>query len=474
MKKNKGFTLVEIIVTFSLVSAISFLLFQLILSLKNLYTTSDFKTALLIDQGNMTRRINSDLFSMEFNNLEECGELQTTGSKLCYIFTLTDTTSGESVDGATVSKKLEVFDDKIVYDGFTMDFSATKSTLGTISTSLSYADDISMHFDSILKIDIPITNKMVSGDYGLHIVLQYNSLTSEVAEDVLGDTNKIEVVNTSLKDIITDKVTTSGDGLYTINKNSWSAYENMPRYVFRGSNPSNYVIFYQKCYRIVAITQFSNNDLTTAGIKMIYDGDASDGVCTASSTGGNIGTELWGITSSGNSWYNSSSNSYLNKVILPNWVDNQSAIKVRLSTTVGSYVGAVSSSGTSTLTLINEELTNQGSTSLPSRNIYSDVGRTAYLLSPSDYVMASSSSKCTSISAATGGSCSSYLTKGYSYWTLNPVDGTTDKVWVVGSNGSLTQSLVSQSGIYVRPVIYLKGNTKFSGSGTASDPYVVR
>jgi len=67
-----------------------------------------------------------------------------------------------------------------------------------------------------------------------------------------------------------------------------------------------------------------------------------------------------------------------------------------------------------------------------------------------------------------------YLYTNQNYWTMSPYyyDGSHAYVFYVASNGYL-----SSDGVYdalgLRPVINLKSDTKMTGSGSSSDPYVV-
>ena len=67
-----------------------------------------------------------------------------------------------------------------------------------------------------------------------------------------------------------------------------------------------------------------------------------------------------------------------------------------------------------------------------------------------------------------------YLYTNQYYWTMSPYrfDGSNAVVFRVNSSGNLNDYYVRSSN-GVRPVINLKANTKFQGSGTESDPYVV-
>ena len=61
MKNNKGFTIIELAVSFVLVATISIVLLQLVLSLKSVYLEGDIKTTLLNKQGIMTKYIYDDI-----------------------------------------------------------------------------------------------------------------------------------------------------------------------------------------------------------------------------------------------------------------------------------------------------------------------------------------------------------------------------------------------------------------------------
>ncbi len=61
MKKNKGFTLVEVIVSFALTMIIVLFLFQIIITLKRIYTDNFLTSDLILKQSNISQMINKDL-----------------------------------------------------------------------------------------------------------------------------------------------------------------------------------------------------------------------------------------------------------------------------------------------------------------------------------------------------------------------------------------------------------------------------
>ena len=67
-----------------------------------------------------------------------------------------------------------------------------------------------------------------------------------------------------------------------------------------------------------------------------------------------------------------------------------------------------------------------------------------------------------------------YLYTGQLYWTMSPheYNNSSAQVFFINSDGSLNEIMVAYAA-GVRPVINLKADTKFEGSGTSSDPYTV-
>lgn len=149
---EKGFSLVEIMATFILISVVLVMLTELLLSLKDIYKEGDFKTTLLINQANIERKINKDLFASSSLSFSSCGTN-------CLKIT---TPYGE--------KQLSVQNDEIYYDGKKMD-----SINGNKAGNLTYTTinkTIGGKTANIYTINIPVTNKLVEGDYGIHLVFQ--------------------------------------------------------------------------------------------------------------------------------------------------------------------------------------------------------------------------------------------------------------------------------------------------------------
>lgn len=81
MKKNKGFTLVEVIVSFALTMIIVLFLFQLIITLKNIYNNNFVTSDLVLKQSNINQMINKDLM---VSNLGEVTSIDNDSINNCY------------------------------------------------------------------------------------------------------------------------------------------------------------------------------------------------------------------------------------------------------------------------------------------------------------------------------------------------------------------------------------------------------
>lgn len=73
MKNSKGFSIVELIVSFSLTMVIVVILFEVILTMKDIYINSVTKTELLNKQNLFTDYIYSDIYEYGLNSVYVCG-----------------------------------------------------------------------------------------------------------------------------------------------------------------------------------------------------------------------------------------------------------------------------------------------------------------------------------------------------------------------------------------------------------------
>lgn len=158
---KKGFTVVELIVSFSLTMVIVVFLFQIVISLKNMYTANSLKTELLNKQAIISDKINSSFNKKTITSVTKCGSY-------CLNFVYNDNTS-------------EIL--KIDYNENSFQFGSYKTILPDNSYISNPSIDIvySGTFlensnNSILVINIPIYNEFLKNqNYGINVLYQYNS-----------------------------------------------------------------------------------------------------------------------------------------------------------------------------------------------------------------------------------------------------------------------------------------------------------
>lgn len=158
---KKGFTVVELIVSFSLTMVIVVFLFQIVISLKNMYTANSLKTELLNKQAIISDKINSSFNKKTITNITKCGSY-------CLNFIYSDNSS-------------EML--KINYTENSFQFGSYKTLLPDNSYMSNPSIDIvySGTFledsnNSILVINIPIYSDFLKNqNYGINVMYQYNS-----------------------------------------------------------------------------------------------------------------------------------------------------------------------------------------------------------------------------------------------------------------------------------------------------------
>ncbi|MCI9585613.1 MAG: hypothetical protein HFH45_03150 [Bacilli bacterium] len=292
------------------------------------------------------------------------------------------------------------------------------------------------------------------------------------------------------------KITTTGDGLYPDSSESG-------RYIYRGTNPDNYVQFGEDIYRIIAIeTEGTLKIWKTSNLEqMTYDpGYATNipGVTESSSTRGTrysrtstdycytsspsqyYGCNVWGsnttlLNPSGtnitsiprqvgeSTTYNlPSTEAYLNTYLNETWyntlnIQNQNMVNNHLWN-----VGSLNStSGQSLATDISQE------------KAYKWRGKVG-LINATDYIRASLDSQCTDFYAGKQTVCrnNNYLYTNEAYRTIAPYSGSYSSVWRIDTNGTFNYDGARFS-YGVHPVIYLNDNINLVGEGTSNNPYIV-
>ena len=261
----------------------------------------------------------------------------------------------------------------------------------------------------------------------------------------------------------------SGDGLYE------DEYEE-GRYIYRGTNPNNYIEFNNELWRIISkeadgTYKILRNEIVTSR-KFDSQGARTTGYCSQGSA------PSWGC----NAW-----SSTANMVGSPSEFTN------------GSYTGTVDADS-EMLTYLNGEYLDsitEDRDKIVSHNYNIGVvvsnnndlatqieGEKAYkwngeigLISDSDYINANSDmntcgthSKNNSKKTTCRNTNWMYIS-GTWWWTLSPYFYDSNDVCGVGDDGALYHGSSANLSYGVRPAVYLTSSLSLSGSGTQSDPY---
>ena len=286
---------------------------------------------------------------------------------------------------------------------------------------------------------------------------------------------------------ITDNVVTEGDGLYE------DIYEE-GRYVYRGQDPDNYIMFNDELWRIIAketdgTYKIIRNDVLAvrAFDEANHRSTENNSYCKNPSSGCGVYAAVEGTFSSpsgsqsGTVTEDSSIKIYLNDDY---YVNNINATAKEQMTSHSFNIGAV------------ERLDQSGAEAdsieknIAGEKMYTWTGNIG-LANVSDILRASINPLCTSatISNSDYDACNSnyLLDKGSAsslyYWTINAYSresgGNSNGVWRGYVYSSAAYAYVSIAPAYIssssapRPVVFLKSDTTLSGSGTSEDPYTI-
>ena len=304
----------------------------------------------------------------------------------------------------------------------------------------------------------------------------------------LQETLSINMSLSKKKIDITDDVVTTGDGLYE------DQYE-AGRYIYRGSEPNNYIQFNNELWRIVAkepdgtykiirdeVIPQNNNPTLIAYDKGGYRNPSDNTYCQNVSMGMLMmgcgafapvnGTFQTQSNSTGGTVTQASSIAdYLNQ-------DYYSQITETAKQQIQEhsfYIGAVS----------DEQEYSSIEKNIQGEKMHTWAGNIG-LVNVSDVLKASTKSACQS--AGDSSECSSYLTEieipltsGVGgFWTINAYADASDSAWYVFpssgyQNGKVYFTMAFRALYGVRPVVFLKSSTQFiSGTGTKDNPYMIK
>lgn len=272
--------------------------------------------------------------------------------------------------------------------------------------------------------------------------------------------------------------TTQGEGLYK------DATEE-GRYIYRGSNPDNYIKFNDELWRIISVEK--DNTLKIMRINVLetiaYDeaNARTATYCNSPSSGCNV----WGSASTmldangininsmkrqfneTNTYILPTEESQMAKYLNNNYYNSLSETAKRQIDNHLWNVGLVGNINNQTL-----------ETDYNLEQNYKWKGNVG-LLNITDYIKSSLDANCTSVIQAYGTGntqCknNNYLIQDRAYWTMTPWSSSESfSVWVVYSTGAVAFNRVYIIGNSSFPVVFLKSDIQLNGKGTEINPYII-
>ena len=279
----------------------------------------------------------------------------------------------------------------------------------------------------------------------------------------------------NIEEKIKKDITTEGDGLY---KDEYTE----GRFVYRGTNPNNYIEFNNELWRIIAKEQdgtlkIVRNDFLDQKMSFDTAGNRTTGYCSQGDAPTN-GCNAWSSTAS----MLGSPAEFINGSFR-GIVDKDSEINTYLN---GEYYNSLSPEAQNLI--INYDYNIGGvpynlsltmKEQLENESTYKWNGKVA-LINLSDYMLANSNQNLCGTSGNNYKSENSaicrnttWMNKGFSvYWTLTPYALFSDTVWDINGSGHLGNGYKTGINVAsVRPVVHIKSSLTVCGEGTQNNPY---
>ena len=282
-----------------------------------------------------------------------------------------------------------------------------------------------------------VSNRLdLSNKTGLYLVKSdcpINNSKDEWTFEVSGDTTNVDI------DVILreDKVKIS-DYIKELSNNNLYYLDSDNTYRYVGSNPNNYISINNELYRIIGVFQdrlkVIKNDYATSdmlGMDGAYFNSYQIGdTYYKGSIYDDVSTYYWNNASKVNNWEESNLN------------------KINLNVNFRNYLG-------SSISLIDGDI---------------------ILMDVSDYYY-SSYPEFWGVDNYLNGLSTNYLYMGLDEWTISKVEGTSNYVYFIFSDGHVNNSKnygKVENISAVRPVFYLKNDCVFiSGNGSVTEPFIV-
>ena len=161
---KKGFTLLELITSVTLTGVVCILLFQVIFSLKDIYTSDSIKTEILIKKSNVAKKIN-EIFENEISTIRDC---ENNKSANCLEFT--------TLNGSVYELELNRDKNYISFGDFVTKFSDTTVIYDDLDACYYYSlVDNNTSYNTFIKIRIPIEDSLLEEKFDINVIYQYSN-----------------------------------------------------------------------------------------------------------------------------------------------------------------------------------------------------------------------------------------------------------------------------------------------------------
>ena len=261
---------------------------------------------------------------------------------------------------------------------------------------------------------------------------------------------------------------TAGDGLYK------DAYEE-GRFVYKGANPNNYIIFNNETWRIISVENDGSIKILRNEVygvrafdsEILRDG-SSNGAGGTYCANGAYGCNAWAVNDnfvngsySGTVLKDAELNTYLNGEYY-NGINSDKDKIVNHNFSVGA------------VTEDNNDLAAQ----ITNENSYKWNGKIG-LITVSEYIRANNNQgTCGTLSLISSNYniCKSteWMHYGDTWWTLSPSASDSEYVYRANNLSGISRSLASNNSFgNIRPALYLTPNITLNGMGTETNPYII-
>ena len=160
---NKGFTLIEVLVSLSLVTLISIFLFQIIFIIRDIYVEKSVKSELYIESSNISNMINKEILNKEASGITLKEVKKVNNSQLYFSYS----------DSTKIYIDIDRVNSIISYGNVDTKILAN-TTIGNIDLYHNYLDN-GLNENGIFVIKVPLTYKNYNNDFSIRIIARYNS-----------------------------------------------------------------------------------------------------------------------------------------------------------------------------------------------------------------------------------------------------------------------------------------------------------